>query len=133
LLLKFPGLIGTTVVDFDVKFDGSVLEVNCRDDAVKIEFDGPNKLLASTISSFTPIVTSTNILFFDQSAKKLNNNAQITIKFEIPSWFPIPMDLVERSGSSIIEKNVISDLTNLLENTSDAFDAWVKKQPEVPI
>lgn len=127
-LLKFPGLVGTTVVDFDVKFNGSVLEVNCRDDSVKMEFEGNNKLFASAISSLTPTVTSTNILSLDKSTNYLCNNAAIAIQFELPSWFPIPKDLVEQSGSTIIEKNLISDLTILLDNTSNAFDAWAKKQ-----
>mmetsp|Transcript_13009 Transcript_13009/g.12619 ORF Transcript_13009/g.12619 Transcript_13009/m.12619 type:complete len:203 (-) Transcript_13009:359-967(-) len=124
--LKFPGLVGTAVVDFDVKFDGNVLEVNCRDDAVKISFDGPNKIFANAISSFTPIVVSTNILMVNKSS--LCNNADIAIKFDLPSWFPIPKALVEKSGSDIIEKNLISDLSKLLDNTSNSFDLFTKKQ-----
>jgi hypothetical protein len=120
--------VGTAVVDFDVKFDGFVLEVNCRDDAVKISFDGPNKIFANAISSFTPIVVSTNILAVDKSTNYLCNNADIAIKFDLPSWFPIPKALVEKSGSEIIEKTLISDLSKLLDNTSNAFDLFMKKQ-----
>jgi hypothetical protein len=111
--IKFPGLLITSMVDFDIYFDGSRLEVNCFDDSLVQEYQG-SKLLISIISKLIPKVKSTNILTINEANNELINEATLNIIFSIPSWF-VKKDVLEAKGSEAIGENIESDLNKLLD------------------
>jgi hypothetical protein len=112
--IKFPGLLITSMVDFDIYFDGSRLEVNCFDDSLVQEYQG-SKLLISIVSKLIPKVKSTNILTINEANNELINEATLNIIFSIPSWFPFKKNILEAKGSEAIGENIESDLNKLLD------------------
>ena len=111
--MKFPGLVITSIVEFDTFFDGNRLEVNCFDDSLVQEYQG-SKLLISIISKLVPKVKSTNVLTINNN-NELINEATLNVIFSIPNWFPFKKDVLEDKGSEAFAKNIESDLNNLLD------------------
>jgi len=111
--IKFPGVMITSIVEFDTRFEDNRLEVNCFDDSLVQEYQG-SKLLISIISKLIPKIKSTNILTIDTN-NELINEATLNIMFSIPSWFPFKKDVLEEKGSEAIGANIESDLNKLLD------------------
>jgi len=131
----YPGGVSvTSVVNFDVAFDGKIFRVDCKEGSLKQTFKGPIKPIVSALESLAPSVQTTNTLILDMredqtssgvAPKKLppllTNSATVTIKFALPQWFPVPLKAVEEGGSKAVQKTIEADLRAFLDNVVANF------------
>lgn len=122
--IEFPGLTVRTSVEFDCVSDDNRLEVTCRDGAVTQEFEG-NKLFASRVSKLLPKVTSSTIFEVDSEAHFVNR-ASLEIAFALPSWFPIPAEVIEKRGSASIQQSMLKDMTSVVDKVLDVYQSQSK-------
>lgn len=120
--LQFPGISITSIMDFNVAFDGSSLEVKCNDDNLKQEFQG-SKVLKNLISRLLPKVNSYSKFFIDEENRNLVNDAMLEIKFGLPKWFPFKKETIEKNGSETIQKQLENDMKTVMSEIIKSYEA----------
>lgn len=120
--LRFPGIAITSIVDFDTSFNGTSLDVQCREGALKQSFQG-SKFLESIISRLLPSIQSRSITSFDRDDCCVSTKAELAIGFPVPSWFPLNVEAVEKGGSETIQASMDKDLNGFLDKIVAEYSA----------
>ena len=120
---NFPGLTVSSTVNINVDFDGySTLYCTIGDSDIEQDIKGPS-LLVRLLSSILPVIRSRNIIKFDKENAMISNDAILEIDISLPSWFPVSQEAAKNGTSKVIEDNMESDLTSLLDNLVAAFES----------
>ena len=119
--LQFPGLKVIPSIRFLCKYENNGFEVQCTEDSLQQEYEG-SKLFASWLSKILPKVASTNRCSVDPEKSSLINEASLEIKFNLPTWFPIPAHIIDEKGSAVIQQGLDKDLTLLLDNIFKEYE-----------
>jgi hypothetical protein len=126
--ILFPGLSITSVVDFNVTFNGRVLTLNADGSSMKQTLDGSPILKAFMSRLPLPSVKSTSVIAASDSDEFLTNRAELEISFPYPDWFPIPANMIEQKGSETIQSKIITDLDDLFKNILDCHERWLQNE-----
>jgi hypothetical protein len=118
--LTFPGVTVTSVVKFDMEFDGKRFAAYCRPDSIVQSYSG-NEYFANILAKLLPTIESSTVITYDELSATLSNEAKLLISFDLPDWFPIPAGRISSSGSASIDKNLECDINALLDKLLDLY------------
>jgi hypothetical protein len=130
--IQFPGVSMRPVVDFIVEYDTSSLTVTCIEGGMRQSFEG-NEFFANLLSKLIPDVRSCNKFKFEKSTSELSNIAWLEIELDLPSWFPIPAEPVQKRGSAVIQKNIETDLNALIDKVLKKFEQFEETEERLAV
>ncbi|KAJ1438401.1 hypothetical protein B484DRAFT_444597 [Ochromonadaceae sp. CCMP2298] len=118
--LNFPGVVVSSIVNFDMEFDGKRFAAYCRPDSIVQKYTG-NEYFANILQKVLPRIESCTVITYDEQSATLTNQADLAISFDLPDWFPIPAGRISSSGSASIDKNLETDINALLDKLLELY------------
>lgn len=119
--LRFPGLQVISSVRFSSEFDGRALIVRCDPEGLVLKYEGLGAV-TRLVKGFRPSVLSSTTCSFHETSGLLESDAHLSIGFNVTSWLPIPLPVLEERGGAVIKLGLERDMCLLLDTLLVQFE-----------
>lgn len=85
-------------------------------------------MFASLLSKLFPEVLSTCIFRYHHETRQLINEAELSIRFSLPFWFPLEGGIIERKGSEVIKNDLERDLQTTFDRIMTNYQQSVHQR-----